>query len=124
MHDMGLKIVVLENMYTKEELDSAGEKVDYFLEDLEIELRSEIESGIGPIQKMEFFNNNPRGIVKIKFSSAVHAEDCIKVMNGRFFDGREIKCGFWDGKTDYRIARESNEEVAKRIDEFGDWLET
>ena len=24
-------------------------------------------------------------------------------MNGRFFDGREIKCHYWDGKTDYKV---------------------
>lgn len=51
-------------------------------------MKSEIESTIGPIKHIEFYDNNPNGIVKIKFNSALHAEECIKVMNGRFFDGR------------------------------------
>jgi HIV Tat-specific factor 1 len=72
---------------------------------------------------MEFFQENPNGIVKIKFGSALHAEECKKVMNGRFFDAREIRCEYWDGKTDYRLAKESNEEISKRVDEFGSWLE-
>ena len=44
-------------------------------------------------------------------------------MNGRFFDGRQIKCYYWDGKTDYRVVKESVEDQNKRIDEFGAWLE-
>lgn len=55
--------------------------------------------------------------------SALHAEECIKLMNGRFFDGREINCHYWDGKTDYRVIRENREQEQKRIDEFGNWLE-
>jgi len=76
-----------------------------------MDLRSEIEAKIGPIQKVEFFRQNPNGVVKIKFMSALHAEECIKLMNGRFFDGREIKSYYWDGKTDYRKAKESNEQI-------------
>jgi hypothetical protein len=44
-------------------------------------------------------------------------------MNGRFFDQRELKAYFWDGKTDYRILKESADELNKRIDDFGKWLE-
>jgi hypothetical protein len=44
-------------------------------------------------------------------------------MNGRFFDQRELKACFWDGKTDYRIPKESADELNKRIDDFGKWLE-
>jgi hypothetical protein len=44
-------------------------------------------------------------------------------MNGRFFDGRALKCYYWDGKTDYKIVKESREDLEKRVEEFGDWLE-
>ena len=40
---------------------------------------------------MQFFAENPAGVVKIKFQSGVHADECIKVMNGRFFDSRQLK---------------------------------
>ena len=53
----------------------------------------------------------------------MHASECLKLMSGRFFDGRPIKAEFWDGKTDYRVVRESAEELNQRIDEFGRWLE-
>ena len=91
---------------------------------MEGELRGEIENSLGPVERMQFFPENPSlGIVKIKFESALHASECIKVMSGRFFDGRSIKAEFWDGKTDYRVVRESAEELNRRIDDFGKWLE-
>ena len=69
----------------------------------------EIEGKIGPIAKVEFFESNPRGIVKIRFMSSLAAEECIKVMDGRFFDTRRLKCHYWDGKTDYKQVKESTE---------------
>mmetsp|Transcript_13656 Transcript_13656/g.9820 ORF Transcript_13656/g.9820 Transcript_13656/m.9820 type:complete len:117 (+) Transcript_13656:1016-1366(+) len=105
LHDLGLKIVILENIYTPEEV--SGEEAEMFLEELEVELRAEIEASIGPVVKMEFYKNNPAGVVKLKFASALHAEQCVKAMHGRYFDARQIQCYFWDGKTDYRIVKES-----------------
>ena len=44
-------------------------------------------------------------------------------MNNRYFDKRQLKCYLWDGKTDYRIIQETQEELDKRINEFGQWLD-
>jgi len=56
---------------------------------LELELRQEIETSIGPIEKIQIFPENPRnGYLKIKYLSSKHAEETIQLMNGRFFDGR------------------------------------
>jgi hypothetical protein len=44
-------------------------------------------------------------------------------MDGRFFALRKLSCVFWDGKTDYRIVKETNEEIENRVSEFGKWLE-
>ena len=83
-----------------------------YFKELEDELRGEVEVTIGPIERIQFFPENPsQGIVKIKFESSLHAEECIKVMSGRFFDGRVIKAAFWDGKTDYRTVRETADEL-------------
>ena len=73
--------------------------------------------------KIEFFRDNPDCLCKIRFTSSLHAEECLSLMHGRFFDGRELKCFYWDGKTDYKVVKESDEVVNERINEFGDWLE-
>ena len=109
-------------MFTLEEVEQNSYRVDPFFEELEYEIRGEIER-YGAVDKMHFFREHPNGVIKIRFMSAIHAEECIKVMNGRFFDGRQIKCYYWDGKTDYRVVKESVEDQNKRIDDFGAWLE-
>ncbi len=43
----GLKIVIIENIYTKQELLQNLDRLDYFFEELEIELGGEIASTIG-----------------------------------------------------------------------------
>lgn len=47
-------------------------------------------------------------------------------MDGRFFNGRELKCFYWDGKTNYRVVKDTVSDQQKRLDAFGfgKWLET
>lgn len=123
IHEIGLRIVILEGMFTQEEVQMNEDRLDFFFEELELDVKAEIEQSIGAIDKIHIFRENPKGVIKIRFFSSLNAEECIKVMNGRFFDGRQIKCYFWDGKTDFRVVRESAEELNQRIDEFGQWLE-
>jgi hypothetical protein len=44
-------------------------------------------------------------------------------MNGRFFNERELSCDYWDGKENFRVIRDSKENLQKRIHEFGSWLD-
>ena len=66
----------------------------------------------------------------MKFSTSYAAQECIRLMNGRFFGGSQLKSYFWDGVTNYSVTvhsaeHEEEEEKAEaaRLDEFGDWLE-
>lgn len=123
----GLKVVILQGFYTPEELQQAqqqeGLAAESFFAELEAELQVEIETKVGSVAKVEFFKENPLAIIKIRFLSSLHSEECIKLMNGRFFDLRQLKCFYWDGKTDYKVVKETKETLNKRINEFGDWLE-
>lgn len=73
--------------------------------------------------KIEFFKDSPRCVGKIRFQSSLHAEQCITLMHDRWFDERQLKCFYWDGKTDYKLVRESDDALNERINEFGDWLD-
>ena len=47
-------------------------------------------------------------------------------MDGRFFGGRKIRSYFWDGVTDFTVAKSEiliEKEELKRLDEFGDYLD-
>ena len=44
-------------------------------------------------------------------------------MHDRFFDARKLKCYYWDGKTDFKVVKESEDALNDRINQFGDWLD-
>jgi HIV Tat-specific factor 1 len=120
-----LKIVVLEGMFTLEEISD-----DAFLEELEADIATECEK-FGGIEKMTVFSKNPRGIIIVKFATAFAAQECVRVMNGRYFGGRKIRSFFWDGATNYSVSASAaeaeaaaEEEEKERLDEFGDWLDS
>jgi hypothetical protein len=52
VHDRGLRIVILEGIYTQLEVSANQDRLELFFEELEIELRGEIESTIGPIERL------------------------------------------------------------------------
>ena len=52
IHDLGLRIIILEGMYTIEEINFNKERIEQFLQELEFEIRQEIEASIGPIEKV------------------------------------------------------------------------
>lgn len=119
-----LKIVVLEGMFKLSDFADPN-----FEEELQVDVATECEK-FGPLDKLTLFSSNPRGIVVVKFKTAFAAQECIRVMNGRYFGGVKIKCYFWDGVTNYSIIATSDERAEElenqeesRLNEFGDWLE-
>jgi len=116
----GLRIVILENMFGPE--DFTEETKTAFFELLEQDIRLDFEEKFGAIKRIKIFEHHPDGIVQIKFVRASDSENCIKIVNNRFYNGRRVECFYWDGKTNYKIFHESEEDQQKRIDEFGKWL--
>lgn len=41
------------------------------------------------------FHHNPEGVVMVKFTTEDAADECVKVMSGRFFGGRELMAHKW-----------------------------
>ncbi|KAK8789658.1 hypothetical protein WA171_001749, partial [Blastocystis sp. BT1] len=113
---VGLKIIVLENMFSLEEAQKPGFK---------IEMKSDVLEGcepFGTVDKITVFDTNPNGIVVVKFKSANAADNCVKKMDGRFFAGRKLKAYFWDGHTDYRV-KITEEEENEKLESFANWIE-
>ena len=96
----GLKIVIIENFYTREELAESPD-TESLLEEIQAQLLEEVESKIGTVSRCELYHENP--ICKLKFQTPLDAEKCIELMNNRWFDGRQLQAYFWDGVTDYRV---------------------
>merc|ERR1711988_24277 len=94
----GRKIVILKHMFSLEEAEKEGPE---FYPELAEEVKEECEK-IGQVAKVTPIERHKQGIVSVKFKSSAEAEECIRVMDGRFFAGRTVEAFFYDGKTDLR----------------------
>merc|ERR1712228_922895 len=108
----GLHWIVLQNVFSQKQANENG-----FIDELKREIVTECNTKIGPIDKLQIFESNPNGIIKIKFKFAAHSKLCIKTMNGRLFDGNVIKCEYWDGQTQYAML-ETEKQQRMRLEKF------
>lgn len=118
-----LKIVVIEGMFHPSESEGNPQ----FFEELEKDIAEEFEK-CGPLEKITVFSRNPKGVVIVKFATSFAAQECVRVMDGRYFGGRKLRSMFWDGVTNYGEvslgdSMQTNAEDDQRLEEFGDWLE-
>ena len=129
-HSAALRIVVLEGMFAPEDFE--GPNGAQFERELEQDIASGCEQ-CGEIEKMTIFSKNPKGVAIVKFNTSFGAQECVKLMNGRYFGGRRISCTFWDGVTNHALnggtgvgtkqLEAAEKEEQERLDEFGDWLD-
>lgn len=74
-----------------------------FFDELQEDLGEEC-GRLGHLEKVTIFERHPEGVVILKYATAFAAEQCVKLMNNRFFAGRKLQCFYWDGATDYTKA--------------------
>lgn len=91
---------------------------------IEADLKAKNQTTSSIVHNSQLFKTNSLGIMKVKFKLSLYAEQCIELMEGRWFENRKLKCFWWDGKTDYRQEEETLDDKQKRIQEFGEWLES
>jgi len=92
-----------------------------FYENLKKEVQIEFEK-MGPVASIKVFDRNPDGVVAVKYTNEHSANRCISVMNGRFFDKRQLHASFYDGFTNYFV-EETEQELEKRDELWNQWLE-
>lgn len=109
----GLKIVILKHMIDISQADN-----DNYLESIKKEITEEIES-IGEVQRIRFYESHPDGVVEIKFKKEKDAAECLSIMNGRYYEGRQILSDYWDGETDFKKDAASLELQQERLEKFG-----
>ena len=79
----------------------------------------------GKILQVRMFTHNQEGVIMVKFQTEEAAQQCIKVMEGRWFGGRQVKAHMWDGIANYHVKskQENAAEQAARLLRFGEQLE-
>lgn len=94
----GRRVVILKHLFCPEEAEKEGPG---FYAELAEEVREEC-ARIGQVAKVTPLERHKLGIVCVKFKLSSEAEECIRVMDGRFFGGRTVEASFYDGRTDLR----------------------
>ncbi|TFK54326.1 hypothetical protein OE88DRAFT_1654950 [Heliocybe sulcata] len=120
------RVVVLKRMFTLQELQEDAS----LLLDLKEDVREECSS-LGEVTNVVLYDNEPEGIMTVKFRDPLSAQACVLKMNGRFFAGRRIEAALYSGRQrfkkggagdDYEGGGEEAEK--KRLAEFEQWLLT
>lgn len=109
--------VVLRHLFTLSEM-RADESLG---SELEVDVREECVK-LGPIDSIKVCENNPHGVVLVRFKDRNDARRCIELMNGRWFGGRQIHASEDDGLINHASVRDLDEDAA-RLEQFGAELE-
>ncbi|GAA5896335.1 hypothetical protein JCM5296_002948 [Sporobolomyces johnsonii] len=124
-------VVVLEGMFTLQELDEDAT----LLLDLKADVRDECER-LGEVTNVTLYDKEDKGIMTVRFKDDLAAQACIAKMNNRFFAGRTIRAYPMDGSVKYRKSTRADEadkadeadedkerKEAERLDKYAEWLE-
>ncbi|RCI15704.1 hypothetical protein L249_3481 [Ophiocordyceps polyrhachis-furcata BCC 54312] len=93
----GPRTVVLRQMFRIFELEEDPASVLEIKEDIRDEC-----SKMGLVTSVVLYDQEPEGIVTVKFQEAEAAAKCVKVMGGRPFDGRVVNAAFATGQESFR----------------------
>ncbi|OBZ68180.1 Splicing factor U2AF-associated protein 2 [Grifola frondosa] len=118
------RVVVLKHMFTLKELDEDTS----LLLDLKEDVRDECSS-LGEVTNVVLYDEEPDGIMTVKFRDPLSAQACVIKMNGRFFAGRRIEASLYAGKQRFKRSGTGEEAEGggdegekKRLDDFAKWL--
>lgn len=118
------KVVILKHMFTLQEL----EEDPAALLDIKEDIREECEK-LGQVTNVQLFDKEPDGVASIRFANATAADACVRLMNGRWFDERQLKAFIATGNERFKktnpkqVNMDDDDEEGERLDEFGSWLE-
>ncbi|XP_067855962.1 HIV Tat-specific factor 1 [Heptranchias perlo] len=106
------RVVILKNMFHPKDF----EEDPLILNEIREDLRLECEK-FGQVKKVLLFDRHPGGVASVAFKEPEEADQCILMLNGRWFGGRQITAETWDGIVDYQI----EETVKEREDRLKSW---
>lgn len=91
------KTVILRHMFTLEELEEDPAALLEIKEDIRNECAK-----LGTVTSVVLYDEEPDGVVAVRFQEAATAAACIQLMHGRSFDGRVVEASLKTGRDKYR----------------------
>ncbi|XP_064422632.1 HIV Tat-specific factor 1 isoform X2 [Latimeria chalumnae] len=112
------RVLIIKNMFHPKEFEDDPLVLNEIREDLQTECEK-----FGQVKKILVFDRHPDGVASVSFKEAEEGDSCKKVLNGRWFGGRQLIVETWDGVTDYQI-EETSREREERLKVWGSYLES
>lgn len=113
------KTVIVKHMFTLEGLEKEPELIVELPEDIRDQARDE---EWGEVLHVEIYDQEPEGVVRIKFRDAEGAKKAVMRMDGRFFDGQQLKAYVPEKKEFYKKKPRDEEEEERRLEQYGEEL--
>ncbi|KAF8345816.1 hypothetical protein F5887DRAFT_137416 [Amanita rubescens] len=117
------RVVVLRHMFTLQELEEDAS----LLLDLKEEVREEC-STLGEVTNVVLYDQEPDGIITVKFRDPLSAQACVLRMNGRYFAGQRVEASLYFGRQRFKRSGAEEPELngqeaeKQRLDDFAKWL--
>lgn len=111
------RVVIVKNLFEPSMFDKDVSLILEFQQDLREEC-----SKCGQVRKVMLYDRHPEGVAQINMSCPEEADECVNLLNDRWFGKRKITAQIWDGKTKYKIA-ETDAEISQRLDKWDQFLE-
>ncbi|KIW67895.1 hypothetical protein PV04_07110 [Phialophora macrospora] len=121
------RVVILKHMFTLQELEEDPAAMLEIKEDIRDECAK-----LGEVTNVVLFDKEDEGVASVRFSSAEAAAACVRLMNGRWFDERQLEAFLATGTEKFKkssdkkvgfVDDEEEEGEGSRLDKFGSWLE-
>lgn len=112
------KVVIVKNVFEPSVFDKDVGLILEFQQDLREEC-----SKCGEVRKVIIYDRHPEGIVQVNMSCPEEADECVNLLNGRWFGQRQLTAEIWDGKTKFKIA-ETDAQISQRLDNWDKFLES
>lgn len=112
------KTVIIKNMFSPQEFLREPKLILEYRRDLQ----DECGDRCGPVKRVDVYDCHPEGVAAIVFQEFAGADQCVQLMNGRFFAGRRLTAHLWDGRAKYKVD-ETEEEAEQRLRQWEEFLE-
>ncbi|KAM7193547.1 hypothetical protein V8F33_007774 [Rhypophila sp. PSN 637] len=99
------RIVILQHMFTLEELKQDPTAILEIKEDIRDEC-----SKLGTVTNVVLYDLEEDGIVRVKFKEVEAAERCIQTLHGRMFGGQVVEAYYAAGKEKFRKSKSADDE--------------
>ncbi|KAF7860659.1 hypothetical protein EAF04_008178 [Stromatinia cepivora] len=94
------KVVILKHMFTLKEL----EEDPAAMLDIKEDIRDECGK-LGEVTNVVLYDLEEDGVASVRFANAESAKACVRLMNGRKFDGQEVEAYITDGKEQFKKSK-------------------